>query len=317
MISKEADMKNEQLKGYLQKKKEHVEKSEKFDIRKIDELKKEVDELREKKHLTDMLNEKENRRLKLIESLKNIKKDIGIINVEKIKLRNEIEKLKDIENEYLAIKKEFEVIREEEKQILVKKTSIEKEIEGIEKIIEILDRNIDEKIKTKEKIKQIKNYKEWLERYFMQLMNNMERHVMVNIHREFNELFQHWFSMLMEDENLNVRLDNSFTPIIEQNGYESFVENLSGGEKTAAALAYRLALNRVINELVSEIKTKDLIILDEPTDGFSSEQLDKVREVLDEIGTKQTIIVSHESKIESFVDNVIRVRKNEHISNII
>jgi exonuclease SbcC len=68
---------------------------------------------------------------------------------------------------------------------------------------------------------------------------------------------------------------------------------------------------------MSGIKTKDLLILDEPTDGFSSEQLDKVRNVLDELNMKQTIIVSHEAKIESFVDHVIRIHKNEHVSRVV
>ena len=94
------------------------------------------------------------------------------------------------------------------------------------------------------------------------------------------------------------------------------MENLSGGEKTAVALSYRLALNKVINDIVSEIKTKDILMLDEPTDGFSSEQLDKVRDVLEQLNVKQVIIVSHESKIESFVDSVIRVGKEEHISKV-
>ena len=57
-------------------------------------------------------------------------------------------------------------------------------------------------------------------------------------------------------------------------------------------------------------------MLDEPTDGFSTEQLDKMREVLDELNMRQIIIVSHEQKIESFVDKVIRVQKDEHVSSI-
>ena len=65
------------------------------------------------------------------------------------------------------------------------------------------------------------------------------------------------------------------------------------------------------------IKTKDLIILDEPTDGFSTQQLDKLRDVLDQLGVKQTIIVSHESKIESFVEHVIRIGKSGHVSRVI
>ncbi len=61
----------------------------------------------------------------------------------------------------------------------------------------------------------------------------------------------------------------------------------------------------------------NLIILDEPTDGFSAEQLDRLRDVLDLLKIKQVIIVSHESKIESFVDNIIRINKTEHISSVI
>jgi exonuclease SbcC len=82
-----------------------------------------------------------------------------------------------------------------------------------------------------------------------------------------------------------------------------------GGERTAVALAYRLALNQVINSVLSTIKTKDLLILDEPTDGFSEQQLDKVRDILHELDVKQLIIVSHERQIESFVDTIIRLKK--------
>ncbi|MBI2141854.1 hypothetical protein HYU16_05575, partial [Candidatus Woesearchaeota archaeon] len=83
------------------------------------------------------------------------------------------------------------------------------------------------------------------------------------------------------------------------------------------ALAYRLALNKVINNLVSTIRTKDLLILDEPTDGFSTEQLDKLRDVLAQLQLPQIIIVSHEERIESFVQHVIRIQKEQHISKAV
>ena len=177
-----------------------------------------------------------------------------------------------------------------------------------------MENEIIEKLKIKENLAYLLQLQNWLEEYFLNLMSVMEKHIMLQIQRQFNELFQRWFNILIEDETLSVRLDDEFTPIIEQNGYETIVENLSGGERTSVALSYRLALNKVINDIISGIKTKDLLILDEPTDGFSSEQLDKVREVLDQLNIKQTILVSHESKIESFVDKVIRVGKEEHVS---
>jgi exonuclease SbcC len=114
--------------------------------------------------------------------------------------------------------------------------------------------------------------------------------------------------MLVSDF-FNVRLSEDFTPIIEQQDYEIDYAYLSGGERTAIALAYRLALNQVINSFLSKIKTRDLVILDEPTDGFSEQQLDKMRGVLEELNVSQLIIVSHEQKIESFVESVIRFKK--------
>ena len=180
-----------------------------------------------------------------------------------------------------------------------------------------MENEIIEKLKIKENLAYLLQLQNWLEEYFINLMSTIEKHVMLQVYREFNELFQQWFNILIEDETLNVRLDDEFTPIIEQNGYETYIENLSGGERTAVALAYRLALNKVINDIIGEIKTKDILMLDEPTEGFSTEQLDKIRIVLEQLNIKQIIIVSHETKIESFVDNVIRINKNEQISSIV
>ena len=107
--------------------------------------------------------------------------------------------------------------------------------------------------------------------------------VMLKVHHDFDTLFQKWFMMLVDTEVMKIRLDEQFSPVIEQNGYEIDYGFLSGGEKTAAALAYRLALNQVVNSILSTIKTRGLLILDEPTDGFSSEQLDRMRDLLDEL----------------------------------
>jgi exonuclease SbcC len=67
---------------------------------------------------------------------------------------------------------------------------------------------------------------------------------------------------------------------------------------------------------LSRIKTRDLVILDEPTDGFSDQQLDKMRGVLDQLNVKQLIIVSHEQKIETFVDNIIKLKKEQGLSKL-
>lgn len=156
----------------------------------------------------------------------------------------------------------------------------------------------------------------WIESTFSPLIALMETHVFATVYHSFNDAFTTWFSTLIDDSLMTARIDDTFAPAITQNGFDTSPDTLSGGEKTSLALAYRLSLNKVINELHTTIKTGDLIILDEPTDGFSTDQLDRVRDVLLQLPVKQCILVSHEPKIESFVDHVITVTKESHTSRI-
>ncbi len=284
-------------------------------------LKKEIDALmREQNHFNilkirfENLNEKIIAKEEKLNLKEKIKKEIGILNTKKSELSQKIEKYSETEERYKIIKKEIDELLPQERFLELEKRKYETEKGSISRFILNLEKEINEKQKAKEKLAFISQLSNWLDEFFVNLMSTMEKHVMVNIHSQFNELFKNWFDILLEDEAINVRVDEEFTPIIEQDGYETYIENLSGGEKTSVALSYRLALNKVINDIVAGIKTKDIIMLDEPTDGFSTEQLDKVRDVLEQLNMKQVIIVSHESKIESFVDNVIRVQKQEHVS---
>jgi DNA repair protein SbcC/Rad50 len=218
----------------------------------------------------------------------------------------EIVELKKVVDNYLVSEREFSV-KQAQLQTNLNNTLTQKEK---------LNKNLTLVTEQRNKLTRLKELHHWLDNHFLKLTYTIEKQVMLNIHHMFNQLFQEWFSILIEDENVYAKLDDSFSPVIEQNGYEVSFQTLSGGEKTSAALAYRLALNKVINDVVSNIQTKDLLILDEPTDGFSSEQLDKVRDVLDKLGLRQIILVSHESKVESFVQNVIRITKEGHVSEV-
>ncbi len=309
--------------GEMKKNLVEYKKREKEAAKRLEALKKELETLKEEERNFELTNiklrnleEKNKEKGNLEKDQEEIKKKIGDINIKKIELNKGIGKLGGIEKDYEKIKKRLEDIREEYHKIELEKVSLEKEIEGIQKLAVSLEKEIEKKLMVKDRLKNLKELRNWFEELFINLMSTMERQVMLRLYSEFNELFQQWFKILIEDETINTRLDEEFTPIIEQNGYETGLENLSGGERTSLALAYRLSLNKVINDFIEGIKTKDIIILDEPTDGFSTEQLDKVRDVIEQLNTRQIIIVSHESKIESFVDNVIRIRKDEHISSV-
>ena len=284
-------------------------------------LKKEIDLLaREQNHLNIIkikmqnLDEKNKSRSEKFQLKEKIKNDIGALNSKKTELGLKIGKFSGIEGQYSEVRKEIDTLLPQERFLELEKRKYETQKDSAARFVIALEKEISEKNAAKEKLARLAQISNWIEEMFANLMSSMEKHVMVSINSQFNGHFRSWFDTLMEDETLNVRVDEEFTPIIEQNGYETFVENLSGGEKTSVALSYRLALNKVINDVVSGIRTKDIIMLDEPTDGFSAEQLDKMRDVLEQLNMKQVIIVSHEGKIESFVQNVIRVEKEENAS---
>ncbi|MDV3277907.1 MAG: AAA family ATPase [Nitrososphaerales archaeon] len=156
----------------------------------------------------------------------------------------------------------------------------------------------------------------WLADYFVPTLQLIEMSVMQSLNQEFDSLFQKWFSALVDDPGKEVRVDESFTPIVSQDGYEQDVYFLSGGEKTSVSLAYRLALNTLVQRVSTTMKS-NILILDEPTDGFSREQLGSVREVLDEIECAQVIVVSHEKELESFADQVYKVVKENGASRVV
>lgn len=96
--------------------------------------------------------------------------------------------------------------------------------------------------------------------------------------------------------------------LVEQEGYEQSIDYLNGGEKTSIALAYRLVLNTIVRKAATSMKS-NLLILDERTDGFSKEQLLKMRDIFIELACPQVIIVSHERELESFADQIFRISK--------
>ncbi len=241
--------------------------------------------------------------------------EIQITTTKALQLEQQLKPMQDITALYDLTRKKAEQTSSQERQLSIEHSALMQKEQNHTKTIQLLEQELERKQKTRKQLEKTQQLNQWLTDYFVPLMDVVERHVMAKIHHEFDALFQQWFSMLVEDI-MTARLDETFTPVIQQNGYDVDVEYLSGGERTACALAYRLALNKTINSLINNIKTKDLLILDEPTDGFSTEQLDKMRDVLEQLQLNQIIIVSHEQKIESFADNVVRIQKEGHVSRI-
>lgn len=276
---------------------------------KRDDLRKYHEKMKEKQRLDGEIKEQKKKKKDLQENLDGVEDKIR-------DLTQKLEKLEGVQEQKEQIEGQIEDISEQLTEVQ-KKIAEEQTRKGlIKNRLEELNEDIEKMERDKKFEKKLGEYESWFEEYLMELAGTIERHFMLELRHKFDPLFRNWFYLLIEDESLSVRIDDEFAPIIEQDGYQAEYENLSGGESAAVALAYRLALNKVINTLVEEIKSNDIIILDEPTDGFSNDQLDKIRDIIAELNIPQTIIVSHEPKVESYVDNIISVYKEGGLSRI-
>ncbi|QQG38740.1 MAG: AAA family ATPase [Candidatus Woesearchaeota archaeon] len=319
LILEKETSKKDALLSHLEKHKKKEEELKK----ELENLEKEINSLLNKNYefkLTKLkkenLKEKEQRLDRLKEQEIELKKQIEEITNKKPIVLEKLESLRNIEADYKLLKKDYEDKKEALKQQEIKYAALAENLKYIQETINEIQTEISRKELFRDKLNNYGVIQEWLEETFINLLDVMEKKVLLKVNSDFGSLLEKWFSILVNNEELRIRLDEEFTPLINQAGHEIDYLYLSGGEKTAAALAYRLALNQVINNLVSTIKTRDLLILDEPTDGFSEEQLDSIRAILDELNIKQVIIVSHESKIESFVDKVIKFKKEGHVSSV-
>src|SRR3989339_898066 len=240
-------------------------KSLQFDESQIQQLENEIKFKREQKeklnnsHLEinskiNSINYKNQDNKNLIQTMSNLKNcPTCLQNVDAIYRANVLNKAN---SDIVENNKKIEFLEQEKKEILKQYKILEEEIHFKErkitdlKILKMKLQDIDKKEKKLHEIEISKNQlnylmeiETWFSKKFIPLITYIERNVMIKLKTEFSKLFAEWFNMLVSD-TFNVNLRDDFTPIIEQQDYEIDYAFLSGGERTAIALAYRLSLNQ-------------------------------------------------------------------------
>ncbi len=111
---------------------------------------------------------------------------------------------------------------------------------------------------------------------------------------------------------LIVKIDETYSPlVIGEEGYEREVTNLSGGERTLLAFAYRLGLG----QLIMQSRTGHglyTLLLDEPTESLGREDgsIDRLAEAISRLkAIEQIIAVTHSEAFAEKAEHVIRVEK--------
>lgn len=240
--------------------------------------------------------------------------DISQSESELEEIEKELESLENLD-ELIKTESEFALLRKEITNISSSFAALVERQKNESEKREQYKSKIEESIKWKSKFEIVTQYKDWLKMFFIPTISQIEKQVLLSILQNFNETYGRWYSILVEDYTKESRIDENFTPIISQDGFEQDISFLSGGEKTSIALAYRLTLNSLMRKEIDSMKS-NLLILDEPTDGFSKTQLSKVQTILQEINSEQIILVSHEKELETYVNFIFRVTKEDGLSRI-
>jgi exonuclease SbcC len=118
---------------------------------------------------------------------------------------------------------------------------------------------------------------------------------------------------------LNVIVDETYTPYIKsESGADREVSNLSGGERTLLAFAYRLGLG----QLIMQSRTGhglSMLLLDEPTESLGREDgsIDRLAEAISRFkAIEQIIAVTHSEAFAEKAEHVITLEKEAGISKI-
>ena len=309
-------------------------------IKKLDELDNKLNKIYPYKARYDSLSkivndyQKTNLDSTYVEHSNLIKSKQRKIEEKKIKEKS----LLDLDNEVFVLSKkldEMKVIFRDRQEVENKLNNLDSDKESLEnELMKMKEKLAMRKTEHDNNLKQIESFNKkkgeleervdkiiftdqigiWLNQHFIPSLEQIESQVLISVKEEFNRLFQKWFYLLIEVGDIDVEINEFFTPIVNQSGYHLEVDSLSGGEKSSIALAYRLALNEIIRRMI--MLEDNLLILDEPTDGFSKEQLVQIKYVLEELSAAQVIIVSHEKELEGFVETIFRVVKESEKSQV-
>ena len=133
-------------------------------------------------------------------------------------------RLKRVENEKDAAEKEFQI---ENNRLIKINQNLQNETNNLDK----MSLELKKLKQTKLDINKLDDINEWLNNYFINTVQLIEDHITYTINYRFNELFKEWFELLVDDASKTIKVDEKFTPIIEQNEFEQTFEWLSGGEK--------------------------------------------------------------------------------------
>jgi exonuclease SbcC len=222
---------------------------------------------------------------------------------------------------------EVEIAKTRREQAFRQYYTLESEMRARENRKKDLTFRLDE---TKERIDQVQQKIERMQRIAkaVELIGGIRdayRGIQPKLRSEFVKVLRNFAQQILDNLTagelpmLSLVIDETYTPyILSEDNAEREVANLSGGERTLLAFAYRLGLGQLIMQSRTG-HSLSLLLLDEPTESLGTEDgsIDRLAEAISNFkAIEQTIAVTHSEAFAEKAEHVIRLDKESNGSKV-
>ncbi len=237
-------------------------------------------------------------------------------------LENELKELKGLEETRLKLLELLSSRKNELEEVEEELTNLRRKLTEIETRIKVLEERRKEAASLEKKIKEMRhmleNY-EKAQRALEKIKRALSPQGLPRIIREAaKQRLEQSLTEMLNEFNIDfdyVKLDEDYNVYLVTRSGEKSVQMLSGGERIALAIAYRLALARIIGERIESM------IMDEPTVHLDEERrrelISIIKQGLEATGLAQLVVVTHERELEEAADKVIEVRREQGESRVV
>jgi exonuclease SbcC len=198
--------------------------------------------------------------------------------------------------------------------------STEKDKRNLNVRLDDLKQRLDNAQKKIDRMKKIESALE-----IVGVVRDAYRNIQPRLRSEFVNYLQRVIQQMLDDlvggvgPSLFVQIDEAYSPTVKgEENFERDVSNLSGGERTLLAFAYRLGLGQLITQLRTG-HGLSMLLLDEPTESLGREDgsIDRLAEAISRLkAIEQIIAVTHSEAFAEKAEHVIRVDKEAGASRV-
>jgi exonuclease SbcC len=274
-------------------------------VPRIEDMKRQITERRESlSKLSAGVKAAQKQKKKLQKQLDETREEIAKFDVAELESARKLQK--NAFTEHLNAKHEMDVLGQRKADLGLR----------LDELKERLD-NAQKKLERKEKIEKL-----------LEILDRIRaayRSIQPKLRSEFVKYLQITVQQVLDSlvgdvgPTLNLKIDETYSPFVcSEEGYEREVSNLSGGERTLLAFAYRIGLG----QLIMHSRTGHglyMLLLDEPTESLGREDgsVDRLAEAVRRLkAIEQIIAVTHNEAFAEKAEHVIRIEKEAGESQV-